>query len=46
MHDKFWHYFWPVCLLISGGLFTAVTLLVLVRGGRELAQMLKRNDHD
>lgn len=38
---KAWELFWTFCLLVAGGAFAVITLIVIVRGGPELRQMLR-----
>lgn len=40
MSDHAWQIFWLVNLLASGSLFAVITVLVLLRGSRELKTML------
>jgi hypothetical protein len=38
----FWYYFWTANFLGAGSAFTLITLVVLVRGGKDLRDMLVR----
>ena len=37
---KSWELFWTFCLLISGGGFAFITIVVIVKGGPDLREML------
>lgn len=39
---KYWQLFWTLCLLISGGAFALITVIVIVRGGPDLREMLRK----
>ena len=39
---KYWELFWTLCLLISGGVFVFITIIVIVRGGPDLREMLRQ----
>lgn len=39
---KYWELFWTLCLLISGGAFAFITIIVIVRGGPDLREMLRQ----
>jgi hypothetical protein len=36
----FWETFWPIALLVSATGFAAITLVVTVRGARDMKNML------
>lgn len=39
---KYWELFWTVCLLVSGTAFAVITLIVIVKGGPDLREMLRQ----
>jgi hypothetical protein len=39
---KYWELFWTLCLLIAGGAFAFITIVVIVRGGPDLREMLRQ----
>jgi hypothetical protein len=39
---KYWEIFWVLCLLVAGGAFAFITLVVIVRGGPDLREMLRQ----
>jgi hypothetical protein len=39
---NYWEVFWTVCLLGAGGAFTFITIVVIVKGGPDLREMLKQ----
>jgi len=38
----FWYYFWTANFLIAGSAFAVITVVVLVRGSKDLLDMLTR----
>ena len=38
----FWYYFWTVNFLVAGSAFALITLIVMVRGSKDLRDMLAR----
>jgi len=38
----FWYYFWTANLLIAGSAFALITVIVLVRGSKDLLDMFAR----
>jgi len=38
---KVWEYFWLLCLIVAGGAFALITLIVAVKGFKDLREMLK-----
>jgi len=38
----FWYYFWTINFVISGSAFLIITLIVAVRGARDLRDMFAR----
>jgi hypothetical protein len=38
----FWYYFWTVNFVVSGTVFAVITLVVLVRGSKDLLDMFAR----
>jgi len=38
----YWEWFWTICLVVSGGAFAAITVIVIVKGGPDLRQMLRQ----
>lgn len=39
---KYWEIFWTFCLLVAGGAFAFITLVVIVKGGPDLREMLRQ----
>ena len=39
---KYWEIFWTLCLIVAGGAFALITLVVMVRGGPDLRDMLRQ----
>lgn len=39
---KYWEWFWTICLLVSGAAFGLITLIVIVKGGPDLRDMLRQ----
>jgi hypothetical protein len=37
---NYWEVFWTVCLLGAGGAFAFITIVVIVKGGPDLREML------
>ncbi len=37
-----WYYFWTVNFIVAGSAFAVITLVVLVRGIRDLREMFSR----
>jgi hypothetical protein len=38
---RFWQLFWTISLVVAGSSFAFITLVVSVRGGRDLRQMFR-----
>jgi hypothetical protein len=38
----FWYYFWTVNFLVAGSAFAVITVVVLVRGSKDLFDMFAR----
>lgn len=38
---KYWEIFWTLCLIVAGGAFAVITLVVIIRGGPDLRDMLR-----
>ena len=38
---RFWQLFWTISLLVAGTSFAFITLIVSLRGGRDLRQMFR-----
>jgi hypothetical protein len=38
----FWYYFWTANFLLAGSAFAVITVVVLVRGSKDLLDMLAR----
>ncbi|HMD84599.1 MAG TPA: hypothetical protein VKO18_07850 [Terriglobia bacterium] len=38
----FWYYFWTANFIVAGSAFLLITLIVLVRGGKDLRDMFAR----
>jgi hypothetical protein len=43
--DRAWLTFWTWALIVAGAGFAGITLIVAVRGGVELVQLLKGGTH-
>ena len=39
---KYWEILWTFCLLVAGGAFAFITLVVIVKGGPDLREMLRQ----
>jgi hypothetical protein len=39
---NYWEAFWTFCLLVAGSTFAAITLIVIVKGGPDLREMLRQ----
>jgi len=39
---SFWYYFWTVNFIVAGSAFAVITLIVLVRGTKDLRDMFAR----
>jgi hypothetical protein len=39
---RYWEIFWTLCLLIAGGAFAIITIVVIVKGGPDLREMLRQ----
>ncbi len=39
---KGWEMFWLICLIVAGGAFALITLVVAVKGFKDLREMLRR----
>lgn len=39
---KYWEIFWTLSLLVAGATFALITLVVIVKGGPELREMLRQ----
>lgn len=39
---KYWEVFWTLCLVIAGTTFAIITLVVIVKGGPDLREMLRQ----
>ncbi|HTK30182.1 MAG TPA: hypothetical protein VL309_11540 [Vicinamibacterales bacterium] len=37
-----WLWFWTACLVVAGGAFAAITVVVIVKGGPDLRETLAR----
>ena len=37
----FWYYFWTVNFIVAGSSFVLITLVVMVRGSKDLRDMLR-----
>jgi hypothetical protein len=37
---RYWELFWTLCLLIAGGTFVGITIIVIAKGGPDLREML------
>jgi hypothetical protein len=38
---RFWQLFWTISLVIAGSSFALITLIVSIKGGRDLRQMFR-----
>jgi hypothetical protein len=38
---RFWQLFWTISLVVAGSSFALITLIVSIRGGRDLRQMFR-----
>lgn len=38
---KAWEMFWLICLIVAGGAFALITLIVMVKGLKDLREMLR-----
>jgi hypothetical protein len=38
---KYWELFWTLWLIVAGAAFTFITLVVIIRGGPDLRDMLR-----
>jgi hypothetical protein len=39
---NYWLIFWTLCLIVAGSTFSAITLIVIVKGGPDLREMLRQ----
>jgi hypothetical protein len=39
---NYWEIFWTLCLVVAGSAFAAITLIVIVKGGPDLREMLRQ----
>jgi hypothetical protein len=39
---KYWEVFWTASLLVSGTAFAVITVIVIVKGGPDLREMLRQ----
>ena len=39
---RYWELFWTLWLLIAGGAFAIITIVVIVKGGPDLREMLRQ----
>lgn len=39
---RYWELFWTASLLVSGAAFAAITVIVIVKGGPDLREMLRQ----
>lgn len=39
---KYWELLWTASLLVSGAAFAVITVIVIVKGGPDLRQMLRQ----
>jgi hypothetical protein len=39
---NYWLIFWTLCLIVAGSTFAAITLIVIVKGGPDLREMLRQ----
>ena len=39
---RYWELFWMVCLVGAGGAFAFITVIVIVKGGPDLREMLRQ----
>ena len=38
---RFWELFWTISLVVAGLSFAFITLMVIIRGGKDLRQLFK-----
>jgi len=38
---RFWQLFWTISLVVAGSSFAFITLMVTIKGGKDLRQMFK-----
>ena len=38
---RYWQFFWVVCLVVAGSAFAFITVMVTIKGGKDLRQMFK-----
>jgi hypothetical protein len=39
---KSWELFWTFCLIVAGAAFAFITVVVIIRGGPDLREMLRQ----
>jgi hypothetical protein len=39
---EYWEYFWTFSILVAGGAFAFITVVVTIKGGRDLREMFSR----
>jgi len=39
---RYWELFWTASLLVAGGAFAFITIVVIVKGGPDLREMLRQ----
>ena len=39
---RYWQMFWTISLLVGGGAFAFITVVVIVKGGRDLRNMFSQ----
>jgi hypothetical protein len=39
---RYWETFWTLCLLLVGGSFVLITIVVIAKGGPDLREMLRQ----
>ena len=39
---RYWQIFWTICLLVGGGAFAFITVVVIVKGGKDLRSMFSQ----
>jgi hypothetical protein len=39
---KYWEIFWVLCLIVAGTAFAFITLVVIIKGGPDLREMLRQ----
>jgi hypothetical protein len=37
-----WGIFWTLCLIVAGATFAVITLIVIIKGGPDLREMLRQ----